>query len=70
MAITAGGSTVNDAYALYGQSSSSSSSTSTTTASADRFLTMLVTQLQNQDPLNPMDNAQMTTHLAFSANAA
>ena len=64
MTITADGSTVNDAYALYGQSGSSSSSTSTTTASADRFLTMLVTQLQNQDPLNPMDNAQMTTQMA------
>jgi flagellar basal-body rod modification protein FlgD len=30
----------------------------------DRFLTLLVTQLQNQDPLNPMDNAQITTQLA------
>ena len=32
--------------------------------SADRFLTMLVTQLQNQDPLNPMDNAQITSQMA------
>lgn len=31
---------------------------------ADRFLTLLVAQLQNQDPLNPLDNAQMTTQLA------
>src|SRR6202040_3830260 len=30
----------------------------------DRFLTLLVTQLRNQDPLNPMDNAQMTSQLA------
>jgi flagellar basal-body rod modification protein FlgD len=30
----------------------------------DRFLTLLVTQMQNQDPLNPMDNAQLTTQLA------
>jgi flagellar basal-body rod modification protein FlgD len=30
----------------------------------DRFLTLLVTQLQNQDPLNPMDNAQLTSQLA------
>ena len=29
-----------------------------------RFLTLLVTQLRNQDPLNPMDNAQMTSQLA------
>ena len=30
----------------------------------DRFLTLLVTQLKNQDPLNPMDNAQLTSQLA------
>lgn len=30
----------------------------------DRFLKLLVTQLQNQDPLNPMDNAQMTSQIA------
>ena len=30
----------------------------------DRFLTLLVTQLRNQDPLNPMDNSQMTSQLA------
>lgn len=32
--------------------------------SQDRFLTMLTTQLKNQDPLNPMDNAEMTSQLA------
>ena len=32
--------------------------------SADAFLKLLVTQLQNQDPLNPMDNAQVTSQLA------
>ncbi|MBC7512981.1 MAG: flagellar hook assembly protein FlgD [Herminiimonas sp.] len=30
----------------------------------DRFLTLLVTQMKNQDPLNPMDNAQVTSQLA------
>src|SRR5690606_31412781 len=30
----------------------------------DRFLTLLITQLQNQDPLNPMDNAQITSQMA------
>lgn len=34
----------------------------------DEFLQMLVTQMQNQDPMEPMDNAQMTAQLAqFSA---
>jgi flagellar basal-body rod modification protein FlgD len=33
-------------------------------ATADRFLKLLVAQMQNQDPLNPMDNAQVTTQMA------
>ena len=53
-------------------SSSTDTSTSTSTrtsqlnsgASQDRFLKLLVAQLSNQDPLNPMDNAQMTTQMA------
>jgi len=45
-------------------------STSTATAAADdpgsqdRFLKLLVTQLQNQDPLSPMDNAELTSQIA------
>lgn len=43
-------------------------SSSTTTSAVDeqqnRFLTLLVTQLRNQDPLNPMDNAEFTSQLA------
>ncbi|MCS4511227.1 flagellar hook assembly protein FlgD [Xylophilus ampelinus] len=30
----------------------------------DRFLKLLVAQLTNQDPTNPMDNAQMTSQIA------
>ena len=30
----------------------------------DRFLKLLVTQLKNQDPLNPLDNAQITSQLS------
>lgn len=30
----------------------------------DRFLQLLIAQLQNQDPMNPMENAEMTTQLA------
>jgi flagellar basal-body rod modification protein FlgD len=33
-------------------------------ATTDKFMTLLVTQLKNQDPLNPMDNAQLTSQLA------
>jgi flagellar basal-body rod modification protein FlgD len=38
--------------------------TANETAAADRFLKLLVTQMQNQDPLNPMDNAQITSQMA------
>lgn len=30
----------------------------------NQFLTLLITQLQNQDPTNPMENAEMTSQLA------
>jgi flagellar basal-body rod modification protein FlgD len=30
----------------------------------DRFLKLLVAQMKNQDPLNPLDNAQVTTQMA------
>lgn len=30
----------------------------------ERFLTLLVTQLQNQDPMNPMDNSEVTSQIA------
>lgn len=30
----------------------------------DRFLKLLVTQMQNQNPLNPLDNSEVTTQLA------
>ena len=40
----------------------------TAATSADQmsqtFLKMLVAQMQNQDPLNPMDNAEVTTQMA------
>lgn len=43
-----------------------SRNTAKTTAqeAQDRFMTLLVTQMKNQDPLNPMDNAQVTSQLA------
>jgi flagellar basal-body rod modification protein FlgD len=31
---------------------------------SDRFLKLLVTQMQNQDPLNPADNSQITSQMA------
>ena len=37
---------------------------STNADSEQRFLKLLTTQLNNQDPLNPLDNAQLTSQLA------
>lgn len=45
-------------------SSATAKAKSTTGEAQDRFLMLLTTQLKNQDPLNPMDNAQMTSQLA------
>jgi len=39
-------------------------STSSINDVQDRFMTLLVTQMKNQDPLNPMDNAQVTSQMA------
>src|SRR6476661_5249698 len=33
-------------------------------ADQDKFMTLLITQMKNQDPMNPLDNAQITSQLA------
>jgi flagellar basal-body rod modification protein FlgD len=38
--------------------------TESAAALQNNFMTMLITQMKNQDPLNPMDNAQVTSQLA------
>jgi len=37
---------------------------SSTDETKDRFLSLLVAQMKNQDPMNPLDNAQVTSQLA------
>ncbi|MBB5417243.1 flagellar hook assembly protein FlgD [Paraburkholderia atlantica] len=51
---------------MNGTSSSSTSGTSGTSAAdlQNTFLQLLVAQLKNQDPTNPMDSSQMTSQLA------
>lgn len=57
---------VNSATINTASTSGTSSSTGQTDAAAsqDRFLKLFVAQLNNQDPMNPMDNAQMTSQMA------
>jgi flagellar basal-body rod modification protein FlgD len=33
-------------------------------ADTNKFMTLLITQMKNQDPMNPLDNAQITSQLA------
>jgi flagellar basal-body rod modification protein FlgD len=49
---------------LSAMNGTTSKNTSTATGIQDRFMTLLVTQMKNQDPLNPMDNAQVTSQMA------
>jgi flagellar basal-body rod modification protein FlgD len=45
-------------------STTAESSTSAADDLQDQFLTLLTTELQNQDPTEPMDNSEMVTQLA------
>ena len=60
--------TVNPASSQTPAASGASSSSAATSATGlannfDTFLKLLTTQMQNQDPLNPMDSAQFTQQL-------
>jgi flagellar basal-body rod modification protein FlgD len=45
-------------------SSGKTTALETPDSAQDRFLKLLTAQLKNQDPMNPLDNAQMTSQLA------
>ncbi len=56
---------LNSANSSLANNSTTSSSSSTSAAGLQNsFMTLLVAQLQNQDPMNPMDSSQMTSQLA------
>lgn len=52
------------AAALSGRTERSVGDGTSVAEMSDRFLKLLVTQLKNQDPMNPMENAELTTQLA------
>ena len=46
------------------QGSSTAGEKTDAASQQDRFMKLLVAQLNNQDPMNPMDNAQLTSQTA------
>jgi len=58
---TTSGTSIND---LMSTMNTKKAETDSVQADTDKFMTLLVTQLKNQDPLNPLDNAQVTSQLA------
>ncbi|NUU00202.1 flagellar hook assembly protein FlgD [Herbaspirillum robiniae] len=56
--------TMNGTSSTSSTSSSSSLNDNSPEAIQNRFLSLLIAQMKNQDPSNPMDNSQMTTQMA------
>jgi len=61
MAVSATTATTSDVSVTSTPAPAAASDASVT---SDRFLKLLVAQMQNQDPLNPMDNAEVTSQMA------
>ena len=59
---------MTDVSAINTSGTKSSASFDKLSSDMDMFLTLLTTQLRNQDPLDPMDNAEMTNQLVQFAN--
>jgi flagellar basal-body rod modification protein FlgD len=60
-------STVQNTSALSAFTNATQASSATSSTVSDiqnRFLAMLVAQMKNQDPLNPLDNAEVTSQMA------
>lgn len=61
----AGGANATQGASKAGQAAAAAAAAENSGANTqDRFLKLLVTQMKNQDPLNPMDNAQVTSQMA------
>ncbi len=59
-----GTSAATNAANAAGSANPGDAGTDTAAGTEDRFLKLLVAQMRNQDPLNPLDNAQVTSQLA------
>lgn len=65
MSVAAASSKSANPYGIVnGDSKSKTADNTSAQGIQDRFLKLLVTQLKQQDPMNPMENSQMTTQMA------
>ena len=55
---------ISGIHSVSGAAAQAAPATGSAADGEQRFLKLLVTQLNNQDPLNPLDNAQLTSQLA------
>ncbi|MGZ5201924.1 MAG: flagellar hook assembly protein FlgD [Telluria sp.] len=62
--VTNTGTGINDLMKTMNPQAATAAASDSVTDQTNKFMTLLVTQLKNQDPLNPMDNAQLTSQLA------
>lgn len=56
--------TITDSLTATQTATSASARAGSVEAMQERFLSLLVAQMKNQDPLNPLDNAQVTSQMA------
>jgi flagellar basal-body rod modification protein FlgD len=63
-ALNPNGAAAGNAFIQSLNSPTAATSANSASDMGDRFLKLLVTQMRNQDPLNPLDNAQVTTQMA------
>jgi flagellar basal-body rod modification protein FlgD len=63
---TSGSTSITDLMSTMNTSTATTTTSGTEDVDADtnKFMTLLVTQLKNQDPMNPLDNAELTSQLA------
>ncbi len=66
MTIVSSTDTTKNPYAAFNTGAAAAATTGDGTSNdiQDRFLSLLVAQMKNQDPLNPLDNAQVTSQMA------
>ena len=60
----AGATSITDLMATMNTPAATTTAADDVDADTNKFMTLLVTQLKNQDPMNPLDNAELTSQLA------